>query len=233
MGKKRERRRGKGKKSRYQEVLFVVIVGAMDQTLEEDEISLVHFFHFLVSLHFLQLLILIFFLVFEPKKRLVTLRQNVNLRISVKNPLSDDEIRENVIMNPTETIDQDESAREPPHHLALKWEGSKKVSILQILNDTETTSALKKKKYKGPKIQQNSYSGDDSGQWVPLLCMECRGLEPYAFKPMKDEFIVESVGGTQFTEDIEFDNDGEWADYDADHDVSVSLSQVEFKFQSV
>ena len=170
-----------------------------------------------------------------PRPRLyssVTLRDDANLRISVVNPLSGgDEVRDNVIINPSDTVEQDESAREPPHHLALKWEGSKKASILQILNDMETTSALKKKKYKGVPPRK-SYRGEDSGQWITLLCMECRGLEPKSFSPMKDEFIIQSEGGFEFTEDVEFD-DGEWADYDAENDAAVSLSQVEFKFISV
>jgi Eukaryotic protein of unknown function (DUF866) len=159
------------------------------------------------------------------------LRKDANLRISVLNPLSGDEVRENVVINPSDTVEQDEGAREPPHHLSLKWEGSKKASILQILDDSETASALKKKKYKGEK-PRSIYRGEDAGQWIPLLCMECRGLEPYAFSPMKDEFVIVSEGGCEFTEDIEFE-DGEWAEYDADNDVPVSLSQVEFKFASV
>lgn len=160
----------------------------------------------------------------------ITLRRDANLRISVMNPLSGDEVRENVVINPSETVEQDESAREPPHHLALKWEGSKKQSILQILDEKETASALKKKKYKGDKPR--SYTGDDSGEWIPLMCMECRGLEPYAFSPMKDEFVIESEGGCIFNEDIEFE-EGEWAEYDADNDAPVSLSEISFKFESV
>jgi len=162
--------------------------------------------------------------------RSVNLRRDANLRISVRNPLSNDEVREKVVVNPTETVEQDDGAREPPHHLGLKWEGSKKVSILQILNDAETASALKKKKYKGDKPR--AYQAADSGQWVPLLCMECRGLEPYEFLPMKDEFIIVSEGGCEFQEDIEFE-DGEWADYDAENEAPVSMSEIEFKFESV
>lgn len=146
------------------------------------------------------------------------------------NPLSGDEIRENVVFCPSETVEQEEGAREPPHHFTLKWEGSKKPSILQCLDAKEAASALKKKKYKGEKPRV--YSGDDSGGWVPLLCMECRGLEPYAFQPMKDEFIITSEGGYRFDEEIEL-GEREWADYDADNDVPVSLEEIEFKFESV
>lgn len=84
------------------------------------------------------------------------------------NPLSGDEVRENVVFNPSETVEQDEGAREPAHHFKLKWEGSKKTSILQVLDEKETASALKKKRYKGDKPR--AYTGDDNGNWVPLLC---------------------------------------------------------------
>lgn len=161
----------------------------------------------------------------------IELRKDVNLRISVRNPLNPDEVRENVVFNPSDPIEQEEGAREPPHHFGIKWEGSKKVSILQVLDEKETAAALKKqKKYKGEKPR--AYTGDDSGNWVPLLCMECRGLEPYAFLPMKDEFIITSEGGYVFDEDIEL-NEAEWAEYDADNDAPVSLEGLEFQFQAV
>jgi hypothetical protein len=144
--------------------------------------------------------------------------------------LSDSETRDNVVFNPSEEIEQDESSREPPHHFAIKWDGSKKVSTLIALDDKAATAALKKqKKYKaGP---PRPYTGDDSGDWVPMLAVECRGLEPYKFEPMKDEFIIAS-NGTVFDEDIEL-GDCEWADYDAQADVPVSLTEIEFKFEAV
>ena len=162
--------------------------------------------------------------------RSIELRPDADLRISVKNPLSDFEVREKVFFNPTETVEQDESAREPAHHLSLKWEGSKKASILQVLDDKEAASALKKKKYKGEKPR--AYTGDDSGEWIPILAMECRGLEPYEFHPMKNEFVVFSVGGEKYDEEVEF-GEGDWADYDAEAEAPVSLSEIEFKFEAV
>jgi hypothetical protein len=161
----------------------------------------------------------------------IELRPDSHLRISVMNPLSDSETRENVVFNPTETVDQDESSREPPHHFALKWEGAKKPSILRALDASEAATALKKNK-KHKLGLPRSYTGDDSGNWVPLLAVECRGLEPYAFKPMKDEFVIVSEGGVRFDEDIEL-GEGEWADYDAENDCPVSLQAIEFKFESV
>jgi hypothetical protein len=159
--------------------------------------------------------------------------ENVDLRISVRNSLSDWEIRENVIVNPSELEElDDENSRESPSHFSLKWEGSKKPSVLRCLDAKETVAALKKKKkYKegGPR----AFTGDDSTDvWVPILTFECRGLEPYELRPMKDEFVIISEGGYLFDEEIEFE-DGEWADYDADNDCPVSISELEFKFEAV
>jgi hypothetical protein len=140
-------------------------------------------------------------------------------------------VREKVVFNPSETVEQEEGAREPAHHFRLKWEGSKKASVLQVLDEKEVASAFKKKKkYKGEKPR--SYTGDDNGNWVPLLAMECRGLEPYAFHPMRDEFIITSEGGCKFDDEIEL-GEGDWAEYDADNDVPISLEEIEFKFEAV
>lgn len=160
----------------------------------------------------------------------IELKPNQHLRISVRNALSDSEVRENVVFNPSEFVEQAEGAREPPHHFTLKWEGSKKASILQVLDEKEAASALKKKKYKGEKPRP--YSGDDNGEWVPFLAMECRGLEPYVFHPMEDEFLITSEGGVKFDEGVEL-GEGDWGDYDAENDAPVSLDGVEFKFEAI
>eukprot|EP00525_Craspedostauros_australis_P006877 CAMPEP_0198111742 /NCGR_PEP_ID=MMETSP1442-20131203/3683_1 /TAXON_ID= /ORGANISM="Craspedostauros australis, Strain CCMP3328" /LENGTH=209 /DNA_ID=CAMNT_0043768299 /DNA_START=180 /DNA_END=810 /DNA_ORIENTATION=+ len=165
-----------------------------------------------------------------PPTSEVALKRDVNLRVSVRNPLNDYEVRENVVFNPSETREQDEGAREPAHHFALKWEGSKKMSILQVLDDKEAASALKKKKAKG--LQPRSMTSEDNGGWVPILAMECRGLEPYAFHPMSEEFVITSEGGTTFEEEVEL-GEGDWADYDEDNDAPVSMEGIEFKFEAV
>lgn len=158
---------------------------------------------------------------------------DVNLRISVRNSLSDWEKRDDVVFNPSELVEQDdESSREPPSHFSIKWEGSKKASVLRYLDAKETATALKKKKkHKGG--SPRTFTGDDGNDaWVPILAVECRGLEPYDFRPMKDEFIITSENGYVFDEDVEFE-DGEWADYDADNDCPVSISELQFKFEAV
>lgn len=149
--------------------------------------------------------------------------------ISVRNPLSDFETREKVTVNPSEAVERDDSTREPPHHLRLTWEGSKKTSVLTVLDDAGAKVALKKKK--GIELPRD-YKDDDSGNVVPILAVECRGLEPYAFFPMGNDFLVTSTGGAEFSEDVDL-SEGDWADYDGENDQPVSLSAVEFTWESV
>ena len=157
----------------------------------------------------------------------VHLVRDANLCLSVRNPLSDFETRDRVTVDPSATLE--ELSREGPHHFRLSWEGSKKASTLAVLSDAEAKTALKKKK-NAP--VPRDITEQDSGEWVPILAVECRGLEPFAFFPMGNEFVVTSAGGTAFSEDVDF-SEGDWADYDADHDLSVSVSSIQFRWESV
>jgi Eukaryotic protein of unknown function (DUF866) len=163
----------------------------------------------------------------------VSLRKDADLMLTVKNPLSDFEVREKVVINPSATVEQDESSsRDDPHHLSLKWEGSKKQSTLTVLSVAEAKTALKKKsKKKNDEFTPRDYTVQDAGAFAPILCIECRGLEPTAYFP-GDEFVVTSEGGTVFAEEVDL-SEGDWADYDAEYDAPVALSEVEFKWEAV
>jgi hypothetical protein len=151
------------------------------------------------------------------------------LCISVKNPLSDYEVREKVVVDRSEFVEQAEGAREPPHHFQLKWEGSKKQSTLAIVDDAVIKTALKKKK----KVEApRDYTADDSGEWVPIVAVECKGLEPTAFFAMGNDFVVTSTGGVEFSDDVDI-GEGDWGEYDEDNDAAVSLTDIEFKWESI
>lgn len=151
------------------------------------------------------------------------------LCITVCNPLSDYEVREKVVVDRTETVEQAEGAREPPHHFQLKWDGSKKQSTLAIVDEAAIKTALKKKK----NVQvPRDYTADDSGEWVPMVAVECKGLEPTAFFAMGKDFVVTSTGGVEFSDDVDI-SEGDWGDYDEEHDAAVSLTDVEFKWESI
>jgi len=160
----------------------------------------------------------------------VALRTDINLCLDVRNPLDDSEMREKVVMNATEFLElESESSREPPHHFRLRWEGSKKASVMTILTEAAVKTALKKKK----KAQvPGNYNADNSGEWSPILAVECRGLEPTKLFPMGNDFVVASTGGKVFEEDVDF-GEGDWADYDDENDVPVSISEIEFKWEAV
>jgi len=111
----------------------------------------------------------------------LSLLRNTNLCFSVRNPLSDYEVREKIVFNPSETLEQEENDREPAHHFAVKWEGSKKYSTLIVLDEEGSKSALKKlnkKKKKGKGDDEvdvpRDMTSDDNGSYVPVLAMECR-----------------------------------------------------------
>ena len=69
---------------------------------------------------------------------------------------------------------------------------------------------------------------DDSGDYVPILAMECRGLEPYAFHPLGNEFRVVSEGGVVFEEDVDL-SDGDWGEYDEENDAAVGVDEFQSK----
>jgi Eukaryotic protein of unknown function (DUF866) len=158
----------------------------------------------------------------------ISMKKDDDLCISVKNPLSDYEVREKVILNPSVLLEPEENSRSDPCHLSLKWEGNKKPCALTVLTEQEVKTTLKKKSLK-KEYQPADYT--ESGTWQPILCCECRGLEPTTYYP-GSEFTIKSTGGTSFTEDIDL-SDTDWTEYDADHDVPVALSQIEFKWEAV
>lgn len=159
---------------------------------------------------------------------------NIVLDLQHTHETSDYETREKIVFNPTETIEQDEGDREPPHHFQVKWEGSKKSSTLIVLDEEGAKSAMKKIKKKGSGKKDSEIgeprevTTDDNGEYVPILAMDCRGLEPYAFHPMGGEFRVVSSGGVGFEDDVDL-SEGDWAEYDEENDAAVSVNEVEFK----
>jgi hypothetical protein len=162
----------------------------------------------------------------------LSLDANANICISVRNPLSDYEVREKVAFSINETVEKEENSREPECHFVLKWEGAAKRSTLIVLDGTATKAALKKKKKFKDEFSYLSYTADHNGNYVPVLAFECRGMEPYAFHCLGDEFVVESEGGIRFESDVDL-SDGDWGEYDEENDAAVSISDFETKIEAV
>jgi hypothetical protein len=166
----------------------------------------------------------------------LTLLEDANLCLSVRNPLSDYEVREKVVFHPQELLEQNDEDRSPPCHFQLTWDGAKKPSTLTYMNVSECKTAFKKTKQKETVLPRSFQGADDNDLWVPLMAVSCRGLEPYAFHPMGQEFKVVSVGGTTFGNDGDsegVDLSDDWAEYDEANDQAVGLTGIEFKWEAV
>jgi hypothetical protein len=162
----------------------------------------------------------------------IALDPSANLCFDIRNPNSDYETREKIVVDPNAFVDMDEDSREPPCHFSITWEGSKKKSVLTVLNEQEIKTALKKSKQKQKNSNIRNVTAEDTNEYVPILAMETRGIEPYAFHCMGGEFIVTSTGGSVFSgEDVDLSQD--YADYDEEHDVSVSIIDVSFKIDAI
>ncbi|KAL1925150.1 uncharacterized protein VTP21DRAFT_33 [Calcarisporiella thermophila] len=71
------------------------------------------------------------------------------------------------------------------------------------------------------------YTADHSGQFSPVVVIECRGLEFVGFEP-RDGWTAKGVeSGTPFEVDL---SEGEWVDYDDKANNPVGVSEIEAKF---
>jgi hypothetical protein len=174
----------------------------------------------------------------------VSLVHGTNLCISVRNPLNDYEIREKVVIEASVLEEQepkhpnDHSHREPVCHFAVKWEGATERSTIQVLGKTEDEAAAatrrtskkgisKARSHSTSLVTTRDMTAQDSGEFVPMLSLECHGVEPYAFHPMSGEFNVTNKAGVKFDgADL---SAGTWSEFDLGSGTT-SISNLEFKF---
>ena len=92
--------------------------------------------------------------------------------------------------------------------------GSKQCSltVVDVKGKTNTTRPL---------------TADDGGM-VPIVAFECRGMEPVKWTPTSG-YVCRSTGGKAF-DDVDL-TEGEWADYDEDNELPVSIGGVEHEFR--
>ena len=108
---------------------------------------------------------------------------------------------------------------------------------MTVLSADEAKSVMKRLSKKGGKKGgadggevgiPRDVTNDDSGNYVPVLAMECRGLEPYAFHILGNEFKVTSVGGTIYDTDVDL-SDGDWGEYGASIGRNTCIEEVNIK----
>lgn len=97
----------------------------------------------------------------------------------------------------------------------MKWHSSGHQTYIKIVD-------LKK--------VDGSYKQSDSGSMVSILGLECRGLHPTRWIPGND-FQAESSGGKIF-EEVDM-TEGDWAEYDDENDLSVSVMSLEHTIEKI
>lgn len=131
--------------------------------------------------------------------------------LDVKEPRGD-ETRKAVFVSDEEAVDVAGGRGEV--HFTLKWPGATKPSQLTVVRDVKKLT--------------REVAGADSGEYVPFVGFECRGLEPYAWHPERGYCVVAAGCHTTF-EDVDLSED--WADYDEEGEQSVGIYNVEWQFR--
>lgn len=146
----------------------------------------------------------------EGIKQLIPISNN-EWRLDIRSSDNDVDVRKDITVSGSDVIALEGSRGEA--HYVMKWPGSKHQSYMKIIDVKNVTGR---------------YTSEDSGKWHTILGLECRGIVPTRWIPGSD-FIVESDGGHYF-ESVDL-SDRDWADYDEDNDLSVSITNVECKIE--
>jgi hypothetical protein len=145
------------------------------------------------------------------------LKDGSDICLSVRNPVDHEEVRERIVVDSRaleeidEGVDAHHSKHHPkPSHFSMKWSGASSPSTIRVIKGTSEMLA------------------SDSGTFVPILSLECDGLEPYGFHPLGREFVVQSDAGVEFKEvDL---SSGDWSEYDIGAGTT-SVLNLQAKFE--
>lgn len=137
-------------------------------------------------------------------------------KIDVKHG-SSDEVREGVTIDATEVFELEGSRG--TCNLVIKFKDAAEKAQCTILTEFN----------KKAKVVPRPYTADDT-EWVPFLAFEARGLEVTRVHVTDDNFLVTASSGASFQPDL---SDGDWADYDDDNQLPVSVTNLETKVDVV
>ena len=80
------------------------------------------------------------------------------------------------------------------------------------------------------KLTRDSIEAGDSGEFVPIMGFDCRGLEITKWTPTEG-LVVKSTGGTTW-EDVNLGEDPDgWFEYCEQGGESVGITELEFEFR--
>lgn len=129
--------------------------------------------------------------------------------LTLKNSVGED-VREGVYVSIDEEIEL--TGSRGTANFAMKWE-----------KDSRKEAYLNLQHVKG--VTRN-YKAEDSGNWVPIIAFECRGLDPIDLSPEDNWNVVTSSG--QMIENVDL-SEKEYYDVD-DKGDEVSITELEWKF---
>ncbi|KAL7545002.1 hypothetical protein ACHAWF_008372 [Thalassiosira exigua] len=168
----------------------------------------------------------------------LSLTPGSDICVSVRNTLAHDQKRERIVVETSElhradVPDHEKHRAEHSSHFALTWEGENTRSTIRVLegvdvDEKEKKGKAKKRSHVGDGIVTRDIQLRDNGRFVPILKLECDGLEPYAFHPMGKEFSAINGGGKKI-DDVDLSS-GEWSDYDLSSGTSL-IKNFETKFE--
>ncbi|KAL0584834.1 hypothetical protein ABG067_005278 [Albugo candida] len=140
----------------------------------------------------------------------LTMSSETSWHLNVMDPITRD-IREGVVISERDVVPI--AGGRSNANFVLTWPGSQKASYITVVRDVKNVT--------------RPIRGEDSGQYVPMVGFECRGIEPIAWSPIGD-FRVKALNGDIFIAD-DFRDD--WSDFDEDHQVALGVFEVRSKFQ--
>ena len=106
----------------------------------------------------------------------------------------------------------------------IKFPGDKKQSHLKFIDPSD--KELEKKK-----IKIRSQTADDT-EMVPILAMDCRGLDPIKWHPT-GKYEAEAESGVTFDSDI-LDEGDDWCEYDEKSETSLTVGhQIQYEFRRI
>mmetsp|Transcript_10891 Transcript_10891/g.16894 ORF Transcript_10891/g.16894 Transcript_10891/m.16894 type:complete len:162 (-) Transcript_10891:319-804(-) len=99
-------------------------------------------------------------------------------------------------------------------NFVVRFEGQRKQAYLNVIQI---------------KNQTRDITGQDANTFVPVVAFDCRGLEVVGWHPGED-FEISSEGGFSFGPVDLAERD--WAEYDDENDLSVSITGLDFKIET-
>jgi hypothetical protein len=132
--------------------------------------------------------------------------------LSISSLRAGGEVRKDVTVSEADLQSLDGSRGEA--HFVMKWPFSREQAYIKIV---------------AHKKVRPCYEEQDAGSFVPVLAMECRNLEPIAWHCGVD-FSATSAGNNTVFQEVDL-SDKDWAEFDEENDLSVSITNLEYKIE--